>query len=148
MSGRKKGQVIQETEKNPAVDKNCYIAVRKNLSTAVWVLRDKTEYHRLLDLYDEARYSSKLLTHYGYDKRIGEFNLDQFPITKTDAHMEGIKSDIDRAFKSLDDLERYKEYLARKYDILADVEEADQCRLHSIYCPRLCRNHQCYDKIG
>jgi hypothetical protein len=30
---------------------------------------------------------------------------------------------------------RYKEYLARKYDLLADLDEANKCSRDSIYSP-------------
>jgi hypothetical protein len=75
------------------------------------------------------------LSQYGFNKRAGEFNSKLFPVTKTDAQMEGAMSDINRAVKSVDDLKRYKEYLARKYDILADLEQANKCSRYSIYCP-------------
>jgi hypothetical protein len=40
----------EETKKNPAIGKNCYLVIRKDLDTSVCVLKDKTEYDRLVDL--------------------------------------------------------------------------------------------------
>jgi hypothetical protein len=137
VSGKKEeeGLTAEEAKKNPAIGKNCYIAIRKDLDTTVWVLKDKTEYDRLVDLCDDAQYNSKLLSQYGFNKRTGEFDSKLFPVIKTDAQMEGVKSDIDRAVKSVDDLKRYKEYLSRKYDLLAHLDEANKCSRYSIYCP-------------
>jgi hypothetical protein len=81
----------------------CKFSIFKNIKTkpfmeitrAIWVLKDKTEYYRFYDLYNDAQYNNKLLKHYGYNKSAGKFNLNRFPVTKTDSQIEGIEHDID-----------------------------------------------------
>lgn len=75
-----------------------------------------------------------MIANYGFEKRTDEFDLDRFPVAKTDGLMERTKSNV-VALKSLDELNKYKVYLARKYDILVGLEEARKCSRQCIYCP-------------
>lgn len=136
ISGKKKGgrPTSEETQKTPAIGKSCYIAIKKESDTAVWVLKDKAEYNKLADLCRDAEYNHKLIANYGFEKRTDEFDLDRFPVAKTDGLMERTKSNV-VALKSFDELNKYKVYLARKYDILVGLEEARKCSRQCIYCP-------------
>jgi hypothetical protein len=133
---RKEGEKLtsEETQKNPAIGKSCYVAIKEESDTAVWVMKDKAEYNKLADLCRDAEYNHKLISNYGFEKRTDEFDLDQFPVARTDGLMERTKSIVE-ALKSFDKLNQYKVYLARKYDILEDLEEARKCSRQYIYCP-------------
>ncbi len=97
-------------------------------------MKDRAEYNKLADLCRDAEYNHKLISNYGFEKRTDEFDLDRFPVAKTDGQMERTKSNV-VALKSFDKLNKYRVYLARRYDILVDLEEARKCSRQSIYCP-------------
>jgi hypothetical protein len=97
-------------------------------------LKDKAEYNKLADLCRDAKYNHKSISNYEFEKRTDEFDLNRFPVAKTYCRMERTKSNV-VALKSFDEVNKYKVYLARKYDILVDLEEARKCSRQSIYCP-------------
>jgi hypothetical protein len=98
-------------------EKECFIRFRKDLGYAIWFFKYKTEYNRIRDLADHVIYYNKLLSQYGFHPKTGEFNPKLFPVTQTDAQLEGIRSDVDTLNKAISELNGYKAYLARKYDL-------------------------------
>jgi hypothetical protein len=64
---------------------------RKHLRRIIVILDHITEYNRLIELADLVKYRSKLMSYYGLDLKTGKWNTKQFPVTQTDAQMEGIK---------------------------------------------------------
>ena len=97
--------------------KECYILFRKDLGYAIWFFKDKTEYDRITDLNDCAIYYNKPVSQYGFHPKTGEFNSKLFPVTQNDAQLEGIRSDVDTLNKAISELNGYKAYLARKYNL-------------------------------
>jgi hypothetical protein len=55
------------------------------------------------------------MSYYGLDLKTGKWNTKQFPVTQTDAQMEGINSDIKAYNKAVRDFNMYGEFLAKKY---------------------------------
>ena len=72
---------------------------------------------RVKDLQDLVIYHSKLISYYGFDTGSGKWNTTLFPVTQTDAQLEGINSDIQRYNKTVRNYNNYAEYLAGKYSI-------------------------------
>jgi hypothetical protein len=66
-------------------------------------------------ILDNVRYYDKLLSQLGYDSEKGEWNVREFPITRNDKQMDGIKSDIQKADEAIDGYNEYLEYLMEKY---------------------------------
>ncbi|MDQ6864982.1 MAG: hypothetical protein M3044_14300 [Thermoproteota archaeon] len=105
-------------------EKECYILFRKDLGYAIWFFKDKTEHDRITDLHDCVIYYNKPVSQYGFHSKTGEFNPKLFPVTKNDAQLEGIRSDVDTLNKAISELNGYKAYLARKYNLdLAEEEK-------------------------
>jgi hypothetical protein len=90
---------------------------RKHLRRIIVILDHIIEYNRLKELADLVIYRSKLMSYYGLDLKTGKWNTKQFPVTQTDAQMEGIKSDIKTYNKAVRDFNMYEEFLVRKYCI-------------------------------
>jgi hypothetical protein len=67
----------------------------KNIRNIIIILDDIVKYNRVKELGDLLKYHSKLMSYYGFDMTTGKWNTKQFPVTQTDAQMEGINSDID-----------------------------------------------------
>jgi hypothetical protein len=78
-------------------------------------LDDIVEYNRVKELADLVKYHSKLMSYYGLDLKTGKWNTKQFPVTQTDAQMEGVNSDINTYNKAVRDCNKYGEFLAKKY---------------------------------
>ena len=57
------------------------------------------------------------MSYYGFDVTTGKWNTKQFPVTQTDAQMEGINYDIERYNKAVREYNKYAEHLAKKYYI-------------------------------
>ena len=93
------------------------IEERKNIRNIILILDDIVEYNRVKELGDLVKYHSKLISYYGFDVTTGKWNTKQFPITKTDAQMEGINSDIDRYNISIREYNKYADHLAKDYCI-------------------------------
>lgn len=108
--------------------KDCYIVFRKDLGYAIWVFKNKTEYNRMRDLGDCVKYYNKLLSQYGFHPKTGEFNSKLFPVTQTDKQLEGIESDVDTFNKAVSELNEYKAYLARKYNL--DLAEEEKYKMN------------------
>jgi hypothetical protein len=98
-------------------EKECYILFRKDLGYAIWFFKNKTEHDRIRDLNDCVIYYNKPVSQYGFHPKTGEFNPKLFPVTQNDAQMEGIRSDVDTLNKAISELNEYKAYLARKYNL-------------------------------
>ena len=56
-------------------------------------LDDIVEYNKVKELADLVKYHSRLMSYYGLDLKTGKWNTKQFPVTQTDAQMQGINSD-------------------------------------------------------
>ena len=87
---------------------------RKNIRRILLVLEDIVEYDRVKDLHNLVRYHGKLISYYGFDRGNGKWNTKIFPITQTDAQMEGINSDIQRYNNAVREYNDFAEYLVRK----------------------------------
>ena len=87
--------------------------------TVIWI--NIFDYNKLTDLEEHIRRYEKLLSQYGYDPNKDQWDTKRFPVTQTDRQMEGIKSDIDRSRKAVEEYNLHLEYLARKYDV--DIKE-------------------------
>jgi hypothetical protein len=119
-NGNKKGDSSNE-------EKECYILFRKDLGYAIWFFKDKTEHDRITDLDDCVIYYNKPVSQYGFHSKTGEFNPKLFPVTQNDAQLEGIRSDVDTLNKAISELNGYKAYLARKYNLdLAEEEKYNE----------------------
>jgi hypothetical protein len=105
------GQLDQSEEKNH------YTIQRKNIRNIILTLDDIVEYNRVIELGDLVKYHCKLMSYYGFDVITGKWNTKQFPVTQTDAQMEGINSDIERYNKAVREYNKYAEHLAKKYYI-------------------------------
>jgi hypothetical protein len=68
-------------------------------------------------LDDTIRCQSKLMAYYGFDVQSGKWDSKKFPVTKTDSQMEGIQSDIQKYNDSVQEYNKYIEYLATAYGI-------------------------------
>lgn len=55
----------------------------------------------------------QVLLFCGLDLKTGKWNTKQFPVTQTDAQMEGITSDIHTYNKSARDYNKYGEFLSK-----------------------------------
>lgn len=105
------GQLDQSEEKNH------YTIQGKNIRNIILTLDDIIEYNRVKELGDLVKYHCKLMSYYGFDVITGKWNTKQFPVTQTDAQMEGINSDIERYNKAVREYNKYAEHLAKKYYI-------------------------------
>ena len=88
---------------------------RKNLQRTIVILGNILEYDRTKELGDLVRYHGKLMSYYGLDLNTGKWNTKQFPVTQTDAQMEGINSDIRTYNNAVRNFNMYGEFLAKKY---------------------------------
>jgi hypothetical protein len=98
-------------------DNQHFEADRKQIRSIILILDDSIEYDRIKDLADLVRYRSKMMAYYGFDIKSGRWDTTRFPVTKTDAQMEGIRSDIQRYNDAVQRYNEYAEYLAMKYEI-------------------------------
>jgi hypothetical protein len=73
------------------------------------------------------------MSYYGSDLKTGKWNTRQFPVTQTDAQLEGINSDINTYNKAVRDCNKYGEFLAKKYCI--DIDEQVYKSSVIILCP-------------
>jgi hypothetical protein len=80
---------LDDQEKNETA-----VPERKYLRRIIVILDNVVEYNRLKELGDLVRYHSKLMSYYGLDLKTGKWNTKQFPVTQTDAQMEGINSEF------------------------------------------------------
>jgi hypothetical protein len=94
-----------------------YIVCRGDLDCAIWVIRNRTEYDRLIKLHEMAIAYGKLLSQYGFNAVTGDWNEKLFPVTPTDAQMKEIRSDMDAYKKALSNVVEYSQYLGRKYSL-------------------------------
>jgi hypothetical protein len=133
---------LSNSDKNNSID-NSYLLSdranedhqklhRKHIRSIILILDDKIEYDRIKDLADLVRYRSKLMACYGFDVKSGKWDTTRFPVTKTDAQMEGIQSDIQRYNDAVQRYNEYAEYLATppKQEI---VDSGNNSRLVPIY---------------
>ena len=109
-------QLDHNQEKNQTA-----IEERRDLRRIIVTLDDIVEYNRVKELADLVKYHSKLMSYYGLDLKTGKWNTKQFPVTQTDAQMEGITSDINTYNKAVRECNKYGEFLAKKYCI--DINE-------------------------
>jgi hypothetical protein len=84
-----------------------------NLLTIIVILDDIAEYNRVKELADLVKYHSKLMFYYGLDLKTGKWNTKRFPVTQTDAQMEGINSDIKTYNKAVRQCDKYGEFLVK-----------------------------------
>jgi hypothetical protein len=111
-------QLDHNQEKNQTA-----IEETKNLRAIIVKLDNIVEYNKLKELADLVKYHSKLMSYYGLDLKTGKWNTKQFPVTQTDAQMEGINSDINTFNKAVRECNKYGEFLAKKYCIDIDIDE-------------------------
>ena len=89
-------QLDHNQEKNQTA-----IEERRSLRRIIVTSDDIVEYNRVKGLPDLVKYHSKLMSYYGLDLKTGKWNAKQFPVTQTDAQMEGITSDINTYNKAV-----------------------------------------------
>jgi hypothetical protein len=65
----------------------------------------------------------QVLLFCGLDLKTGKWNTKQFPVTQTEAQMEGITSDINTYNKSVRDCNKYGEFLSKKYCVEIEIDE-------------------------
>ena len=90
------------------------IIQRRYIRSVILILDDIVEYNRVKELGDLVMYRSKLISYYGFDIKTGKWNTSQFPVTQTDAQMEGIKSDIERYNRSVADYKKLCRILGKE----------------------------------
>jgi hypothetical protein len=117
-------QLDKSEEKN-----HSSIQERKNIRHIILILDDIVEYNRVKELGDLVKYHCKLMSYYGFDVTTGKWNTKQFPVTQTDAQMEGINTDIERYNKAVREYNNYSEHLAKEYCI--DMHEESK-KGHSV----------------
>ncbi len=66
--------------------------------------------------------SSKLMSYYGFNVKSGKWDTRLFPITQSDAQLEGIKSDVQRYNNAVRDYDIYADHLAKEYCINIEDE--------------------------
>jgi hypothetical protein len=81
------------------------------------VLDDIVKYNRIKELGDLVKYHSKLMSYYGFDVNTGKWDTSLFPVTKSDAQLEGIQSDIGKYNNAVRDYNKYAEHLAKEFSI-------------------------------
>lgn len=89
-------QLDHNQEKNQTA-----IEERRSLRRIIVTSDDIVEYNRVKEPPDLVKYHSKLMSYYGLDLKTGKWNAKQFPVTQTDAQMEGITSDINTYNKAV-----------------------------------------------
>jgi hypothetical protein len=87
----------------------------------ILVLDDIAEYNRIKELGDLVKYRSKLMSYYGFNVKRCKWNTRLFPITQSDAQLEGIQSDVERYNNAVRDYNMYAEHLAKEFCI--DIED-------------------------
>jgi hypothetical protein len=91
-------------------------SINDNLDDLKMVELDNiSERDKLDDLLDYVPYYDEVLAQYGYDVEEEEWNVREFPITRNDKQMDGIKSDIQKAGEAADEYNDYLEYLSERY---------------------------------
>ena len=96
----------------------------------ILVLDDIAKYNRIKELGDLVEYHSKLMSYYGFDIKSGKWNARLFPVTQTDAQMEGIQLDIERYNNAVRDYNIYAEHLAKEFCIDIDNEMKNNVVFH------------------
>jgi hypothetical protein len=109
--------------------------IQKERSSArhiILVLDDIAEYNRIKELGDLVKYHSKLMSYYGFDVKSGEWNTRLFPVTQTDAQMEGIQSDVERYNNAVRNYNKYAEHLAKQFciDIYDEMKRGHHVVFH------------------
>jgi hypothetical protein len=94
---------------------------RSSARHIILVLEDIAEYNRIKELGDLVKYHSKLMSYYGFNVKSGKWNTRLFPITQTDAQIEGIQLDIERYNNAVRNYNKYAEHLAKEFCI--DIED-------------------------
>jgi hypothetical protein len=91
----------------------------------VLIMDDMVKYNRVAELGDEVNYHSKLISYYGFDVKTGKWDTKRFPVTKNDAQLKGIQSDIERYNNAVRDYNKYAEHLAKEFciDIYDEVKK-------------------------
>lgn len=90
---------------------------KSSVRHVILVLDDIVQYNRVKELGDLVKYHSKLMSYYGFDVNTGKWDTRLFPVTQSDAQLEGIQSDIERYNNSVRDYNKYAEYLAKEFCI-------------------------------
>lgn len=90
---------------------------KRNVDRVVLLLGDKREFDTIVDLRNTALNYGKLMSLYGFDMKSGEWNTKLFPVTKSDKEIEGINSDRLRFNDTVNQYNKYVEYLSRKYHL-------------------------------
>ena len=83
----------------------------------VLIMDDMVKYNRVTELGDLVNYHSKLMSYYGFDVKTGKWDTKRFPVTKNDAQLKGIQSDIERYNNAVRDYNKYAEHLAKEFCI-------------------------------
>jgi hypothetical protein len=93
---------------------------------------DIVEYNRIKELGDLVKYHGKLMSYYGFDVKSGKWNTRLFPITQSDAQLEGIQSDVERYNNAVRDYNIYAEHLAKEYciDIYDEMKKGHAVIFH------------------
>ena len=94
---------------------------RSSARHIILVLDDIAEYNRIKELADLVKYHSKLISYYGFNVKSGKWNARQFPITQSDAQLEGIKLDVERYNNAVRNYNKYAEHLAKEF--CKDIED-------------------------
>jgi hypothetical protein len=96
------------------------------------ILDDIVEYNRIKELGDLVKYHGKLMSYYGFDVKSGKWNTRLFPITQSDAQLEGIQSDVERYNNAVRDYNIYAEHLAKEYciDIYDEMKKGHAVVFH------------------
>lgn len=98
----------------------------------ILILDDIVEYNRIKELGDLVKYHGKLMSYYGFDVKSGKWNTRLFPITQSDAQLEGIQSDVERYNNAVRDYNIYAEHLAKEYciDIYDEMKKGHAVVFH------------------
>ena len=91
----------------------------------VLIMDDMVKYNRVTELGDLVNYHSKLMSYYRFDVKTGKWDTKRFPVTKNDAQLKGIQSDIERYNNAVRDYNKYAEHLAKEFciDIYDEVKK-------------------------
>ena len=118
--------------KEAQVDEQPTIQEEIVIRDVILILDDIVEYNRIKELGDSVKYHSKLMSYYGFDVKSGKWNTRLFPITQSDAQLEGIQSDIERYNNAVRDYNIYAEHLAKEYyiDIYDEMKKGHAVIFH------------------
>lgn len=97
--------------------------------SVIITLENKFEYNQIVELLDSIMYQKKLMDSYGLDGINNKWDLDKFPVTKTDTQMNGIQRDIQTYNETVKQYNEYCIHLGLEYGIDIANEMKKGCKI-------------------